>query len=41
MMDIVNAAARFMWVSVDFPGNSHHSVIFQSTKLWSAITDKK
>lgn len=41
MMAIVDAAARFMWVSVGFPGNSHDSIIFQSTQLWSDITEKK
>lgn len=28
MMAIVDAAARFVWVSVGFPGNSHDSIIF-------------
>ena len=41
MMAIVDAAARFMWVSVGFPGNSHDSIIFQSTQLWSDIMEKK
>ena len=41
MMAIVDATARFMWVSVGFPGNSHDSIIFQSTQLWSDITEKK
>lgn len=41
MIAIVDAAARFMWVSVGFPGNSHDSIIFQSTQLWSDITEKE
>ena len=38
-MAIVDAKDRFVWVSVGFPGNSHDSVIFQSTQLWTAITE--
>ena len=39
MMAIVDAKDRFIWASVGFPGNSHDSVIFQSTKLWQDITE--
>ena len=39
MMAIVDAKDRFVWVSVGFPGNSHDSVIFQSTQLWTDITE--
>ncbi len=40
MMAIVDAKDRFVWVSIGFPGNSHDSVIFQSTQLWTDITEK-
>ncbi|XP_068690124.1 uncharacterized protein [Montipora foliosa] len=39
MMAIVDAQDRFIWASVGFPGNSHDSVIFQSTELWHDITE--
>ena len=39
MMAIVDARDRFMWASVGFPGNSHDSVIFQSTGLWKDIVE--
>ena len=39
-MAIVDAQDRFIWASVGFPGNSHDSIIFQSTDLWHNITEK-
>ncbi|RMX37363.1 hypothetical protein pdam_00020317 [Pocillopora damicornis] len=39
-MTIVDAQDRFIWASVGFPGNSHDSIIFQSTDLWHNITEK-
>ena len=39
MMAIVDTQDRFIWASVGFPGNSHDSVIFQSTELWDDITE--
>ena len=39
MMAIVDAKDLFIWASVGFPGNSHDSVIFQTTELWHEITD--
>ena len=38
LMGMVDARRRFVWVSYGFPGNSHDSIIFQSTSLWSKIT---
>lgn len=38
LMAIVDAKYRFIWAG--FPGNSHDSIIFQSTNLWKDITDK-
>ena len=38
LMGMVDARLRFVWASCGFPGNSHDSVIFQSTNLWSKIT---
>ena len=37
MMAVVDAKDRFIWASVGFPGNSHDSVILQSTRLWHDI----
>jgi hypothetical protein len=39
MMAIVDAKDRFVWASICFPGNSHDSVILQSTQLWTDITE--
>ena len=39
MMAIVDTEDRFIWASVGFPGNSHDSVIFQSTEVWQDITE--
>ena len=40
LMAIVDSNYRFVWASCGFPGNSHDSIIFQSTELWSNITEK-
>ena len=37
LMAIVDAKYRFVWGSCGFPGNSHDSVILQSTSLWADI----
>ena len=39
-MAIVDSNYRFLWASCGFPGNSHDSIIFQSTELWKNITEK-
>ena len=39
MMAIVGAKDRFIWANVGFPGNSHDSVILQSTELWHEVTE--
>ena len=39
LMGIVDAQYRFIWGSYGFPGNSHDSIIFQSTQLWADITE--
>ena len=38
LMGLVNAKYRFVWASVGFPGNSHDSIILQSTQVWKDIT---
>ena len=39
-MILVDAKYRgFFWASVGFPGNSHDSVILQSTRIWKDITE--
>jgi len=40
LMAIVDSNYRFLWGSCGFPGNSHDSVIFQSTDLWTNIKEK-
>ena len=37
LMALVDAKYRFMWESCGFPGNSHDSIIFQSTSLWEKV----
>lgn len=37
LMAIVDSNYRFIWASCGFPGNSHNSLIFQSTNLYSEI----
>ena len=39
LMAMVDAKYRFVWGSCGFPGNSHDSVILQSTKFWSNVKD--
>jgi len=34
---LVDAKYRFMWGSCGSPGNSHDSIIFQSTSLWEKV----
>ena len=38
-MAIVDAQDRFIRASLSFSGNSHDSIIFQSTDLWHNITE--
>jgi hypothetical protein len=38
-MGLVDAKYRFVWGSCGFPGNSHDSIIFQSTQLWTDLTE--
>ncbi|CAB3979844.1 Hypothetical predicted protein [Paramuricea clavata] len=40
LMAMVDSNYRFVWASCGFPGNSHDSIIFQSTELWNNITEK-
>ena len=39
MMGIVDSNYRFMWGTCGFPGNSHDAIIFQATKVWTAIKE--
>ena len=39
LMGMVDAKYRFIWGSCGFPGNSHDSIIFQSTQLWAHIIE--
>jgi hypothetical protein len=39
LMAIVDAKCRFIWASVGFPGDSHDSIILQSTQIWRKITE--
>ena len=41
LMSMVDAKYRFVWGSCGYPGNSHDSIIFQSTAVWSSIKDGK
>ena len=41
LMAIVDAKYRFIWASCGFPGNSHDSIIFQSTELGEDITQRE
>ena len=38
LMGMIDAIYRFIWASCGFPGNSHDSIILQSTKLWEELT---
>ncbi len=37
LMALVDAKYRFIWASCGFPGNSHDSIVLQSTSLWSDL----
>lgn len=41
LMGLVDAKYRFIWASCGFPGNSHDSIILQSTNLWRKIQDEE
>ncbi len=41
LMAMVDAKYRFTWGSCGFPGNSHDSVILQSTDLWEQLQEKE
>ena len=41
LMGMVDSKYRFVWASCGYPGNSHDSVIFQSTDLWNQIKNQK
>ena len=34
LLTLVDAHYRFIWVSIEAPGNTHDSTYFQSTLLW-------
>ena len=40
LMGMVDSKNRFVWASCGYPGNSHDSVIFQSTDLWNQIKNQ-
>ena len=37
LMALLDAKYHFIWGSCGFPGNSHDSIVLQSTSLWSDI----
>ena len=39
LMSLVDSHYRFIWGSCGFPGNSHDSIIFQSTDMWNSIQE--
>ena len=41
LMGMVDSKYRFVWASCGYPGNSHDSVIFQSTELWNQIKNQE
>ena len=41
LMGMVDAKYRFIWASCGYPGNSHGSIIMQSTTLWQGIVQGK
>ena len=41
LMGVVDAKYRFIWASCGYPGNSHDSIIMQSTTLWQEISQGK
>lgn len=40
LMAMVDSNYRFIWGSCGFPGNSHDSIIFQSTDMWDKIQNR-
>ena len=40
-MGMVDSKYRLVWSSCGYPGNSHDSVIFQSTDLWNQIKNQE
>ena len=40
-MALADAKYRFIWASAGYPGNSHDSIILQSTHLWQEITENQ
>ena len=41
LMAMVDSKYRFIWGSCGFPGNSHDSIIFQSTDIWTSIMENE
>ena len=41
MMGLVASNYWFIWGTCRFPGNSHDTIVFQSTKLWSDIRESE
>ena len=39
LMSLVDSHYRSIWGSCGFPGNSHDSIIFQSTDFWNSIQE--
>ena len=37
LLGIVDSKYRFIWASCGYPGNSHDSIIIQSTFLWEKV----
>ena len=40
LMGMIDSKYRFVWASCGYPGNSHDSVIFQSTDPWNQIKNQ-
>ena len=36
LMGLIDSKYRFIWASAGFPGNSHDSIVFQSTELYNS-----
>ena len=41
VMEMADGKYRFIQASCGYPGNSHDSTIFKSTKVWEDMTDRK
>ena len=39
LMGLIESKYRFIWASAGFPGNSHDSIVFQSTELYNSICE--